>query len=155
MESANNQKLSVKILKISEEQIERLYKQSLCWIIICEGKTIFDKLDETMRNIKFEDNNPLKFEFSLIKDVKIIASKKINHQNYLKETDSLKASGANGSVSYSDRKDSRAQRVAIKAKEARTSGNTSKADRLDKREARIKKRASKKRGQAAGAIQPK
>ena len=54
-----------------------------------------------------------------------------------------------------DKKDSRAQRVAIKAKEARTSGNTSKADRLDKREARIKKRASKKRGQAAGAIQPK
>jgi hypothetical protein len=54
-----------------------------------------------------------------------------------------------------DKKDSRAQRVAIKAKEARTSGNTSKADRLDKREARIKKRASKKRGQAASAIQPK
>ena len=54
-----------------------------------------------------------------------------------------------------DRKDSRAQRVAIKAKEARTIGNTGKADRLDKREARIKKRASKKRGQAAGAIEVK
>ena len=42
-----------------------------------------------------------------IKDSKKIAGKKINHQNYLKEADSLKASGANGSVSYSDRKDSR------------------------------------------------
>ena len=54
-----------------------------------------------------------------------------------------------------DRKDSRAQRVSVKAEEARASGNTSKADRLDKREARIKKRASKKRGQAAGAIEVK
>jgi hypothetical protein len=97
----------LKIFKITEEQIERLYKQSLYWIIICEGKTIFDKLDETMRNIKFEDNNPLKFEFSLVKDMKTIASKKINHQNYLKETDSLKASGANGAMNYTDRKDSR------------------------------------------------
>ena len=62
---------------------------------------------------------------------------------------------SNRKSATADKKDSRAQRVAIKAKEARTSGNTSKADRLDKREARIKKRASKKRGQAAGAIQPK
>jgi len=97
----------LKILKISEEQIERFYKQSLYWIIVCEGKNLYDKLDETMRNIKFEDNNPLKFETTLIKDCKKIAEKKINHQNYLKETDNLKASGANGSASYPDRKDSR------------------------------------------------
>ena len=97
----------LKILKISEDDIERFYKQSLYWIIICDKKNIFDKLDETLRNIKFEDNNPLKFEISFIKDSKKIAGKKINHQNYLKEADSLKASGANGSVSYTDRKDSR------------------------------------------------
>jgi hypothetical protein len=97
----------LKILKISEEQIERFYKQSLYWIIVCEGKTIYDKLDETMRNIKFEDNNPLKFEISFVKDSKVIAGKKINHHNYLKETDNLKASGSSGSTSYPDRKDSR------------------------------------------------
>mgnify|MGYP000518562503 CR=1 FL=1 len=67
----------LKILKISEEQIERFYKQSLYWIIVCEGKNLYDKLDETMRNIKFEDNNPLKFETTLIKDCKKIAEKKI------------------------------------------------------------------------------
>lgn len=54
-----------------------------------------------------------------------------------------------------DRKDSRAKRVSVKAEEARASGNTTKADRLDRRVGRIKKRANKKRGQAAGAIQPK
>ena len=54
-----------------------------------------------------------------------------------------------------DRKDSRAKRVSVKAEEARASGNTAKADRLDRRVGRIKKRANKKRGQAAGAIQPK
>lgn len=97
----------LKILKITEEQIERFYKQSLYWIIVVEGKTLYDKLDETMRNIKFEDNNPLKFEISLVKDSRKIAEKKINHANYLKETDNLKASGANGSAGITDRKDSR------------------------------------------------
>ena len=97
----------LKILKISEESLERFYKQSLYWIIVCDKKNIFDKLDETLRNIKFEDNNQLKFEITLIKDAKKIAEKKINHHNYLKEADNLKASGANGSVSYPDRKDSR------------------------------------------------
>jgi hypothetical protein len=97
----------LKILRISEEQIERFYKQGLYWIIVCEGKNIYDKLDETMRNIKFEDNNPLKFEVGFLKDYKIIAGKKINHHNYLKETDNLKASGLSGSTSYPDRKDSR------------------------------------------------
>ena len=53
-----------------------------------------------------------------------------------------------------DRKESRAARVAQKAKEARASGDTNKADRLKRREARITKRANKKRGQAADAINP-
>ena len=97
----------LKILKISEEQIERFYKQSLYWIIVCETKKVFDKIDETMRNIKFEDNNPLKFEISYVKDTKKITEKKINHHNYLKETDNLKANGTNISTSYPDRKDSR------------------------------------------------
>lgn len=97
----------LKILKISEDSIERFYKQSLYWIIVCNQKTIFDKLEETLRNIKFEDNNPLKFEIAFLLDSKKIAEKKINHQNYLKEADNLKASGVNGSVSYPDRKDSR------------------------------------------------
>jgi hypothetical protein len=97
----------LKILKISEQQIERFYKQSLYWIIVCDTKNVYDKLDETMRNIKFEDNNPLKFEISFVKDAKNITEKKINHHNYLKETDNLKASGTNGSISYPDRKDSR------------------------------------------------
>jgi hypothetical protein len=62
---------------------------------------------------------------------------------------------ANRKLDSADRKDSRAAKVAQKAKEARASGNTAKADRLKRREARINKRAAKKRGQAAGAIQPK
>lgn len=62
---------------------------------------------------------------------------------------------ANRKLDSADRKDSRAARVAQKAKDARASGNTAKADRLKRREARITKRANKKRGQAASAIQPK
>ena len=62
---------------------------------------------------------------------------------------------ANRKLDSADRKDSRAARVAQKAKEARASGNTAKADRLKRREARINKRAAKKRGQAASAIDVK
>ena len=83
-------------------------------------------------------------------NVAVNTKKKVNTKAAIKPTSKQIRKNASA-----DRKDSRAQRVAIKAKEARTSGNTSKADRLDKREARIKKRASKKRGQAAGAIEVK
>lgn len=96
-----------KILKLSEEKnVERFYKQSLYWIIVVSDKNTYNKIDETMRNIKFEDNNPLKFEVSYVNDMKKIAEKKISHQNYLKEANDLKASGAMG-ASYPDRKDSR------------------------------------------------
>ena len=83
-------------------------------------------------------------------NVAVNTKKKVNTKAAIKPTSKQIRKNASA-----DRKDSRAQRVAIKAKEARTSGNTGKADRLDKREARIKKRASKKRGQAAGAIEVK
>jgi hypothetical protein len=53
-----------------------------------------------------------------------------------------------------DRKDSRAARVRQKGIDALASGNTKKALRLKRRETRIKKRATKKRGQAADAIDP-
>ena len=83
-------------------------------------------------------------------NVAVNTKKKVNTKAAIKPTSKQIRKNASA-----DRKDSRAQRVSVKAEEARASGNTSKADRLDKREARIKKRASKKRGQAAGAIQPK
>ena len=83
-------------------------------------------------------------------NVAVNTKKKVNTKVAIKPTSKQIRKNASA-----DRKDSRAQRVSVKAEEARASGNTSKADRLDKREARIKKRASKKRGQAAGAIQPK
>lgn len=106
------------VLKISENMIQRLYKQSLYWTIVCDNKEVFNKLDETMRNIKFEDNNPLRFEVTLIDEIKKSLSKKISHQNYLKEADSLKASTANGlgANGYaSDRKDSRGWKGSIGA----------------------------------------
>ena len=53
-----------------------------------------------------------------------------------------------------DRKDSRAARVRQKGIDALASGNTKKALRLKRRETRIKKRATKKRSQAASAIDP-
>ena len=53
-----------------------------------------------------------------------------------------------------DRKDSRAARVRQKGIDALASGDTKKALRLKRRETRIKKRATKKRGQAANAIDP-
>jgi len=102
------------VLKINESMIQRLYKQSLYWTIVCDNKQIFNKLDETMRNIKFEDNNPLRFEITLIEEIKKTLSKKISHQNYLKEADSLKGSGANlGNTG--DRKDSRGWKGSIGA----------------------------------------
>ena len=102
------------VLKINESMIQRLYKQSLYWTIVCDNKQIFNKLDETMRNIKFEDNNPLRFEITLIEEIKKTLSKKISHQNYLKEADSLKASGANHG-NTGDRKDSRGWKGSIGA----------------------------------------
>ena len=83
-------------------------------------------------------------------NVAVNTKKKVNTKAAIKPTSKQIRKNASA-----DRKDSRAQRVSVKAEEARASGNTSKADRLDKREARIKKRASKKRGQAAGAIEVK
>jgi len=58
------------VLKIKENMIQRLYKQSLYWTIVCDDKNTNNKLDETMRNIKFEDNNPLRYEFTLISEIK-------------------------------------------------------------------------------------
>ncbi len=106
------------VLKISENMIQRLYKQSLYWTIVSDNKEVFNKLDETKRNIKFEDNNPLRFEITLIDEIKKTLSKKISHQNYLKEADSLKASGANGlgaNGHAGDRKDSRGWKGSIGA----------------------------------------
>ncbi len=109
----------MQVLKISENMIQRLYKQSLYWTIVCDNRDVFTKLDETMRNTKFEDNNPLRFEITLIEEIKKTISKKINHQNYLKEADSLKGSGANGlgvnGLSATDRKDSRGWKGSIGA----------------------------------------
>lgn len=106
------------VLKIRENMIERLYKQSLYWTIVCDNKEVFNKLDETMRNIKFEDNNPLRFEITLIEEIKKTLSKKIGHSNYLKEADSLKAAGACGLGANGlavDRKDSRGWKCSIGA----------------------------------------
>lgn len=102
------------VLKINESMIQRLYKQSLYWTIVCDNKDIFNKLDETMRNIKFEDSNPLRFEITLIDEIKKTLTKKISHQNYLKETDSLKVSGANH-AHFGDRKDSRGWKSSVGA----------------------------------------
>ncbi len=104
------------VLKIKENMIQRLYKQSLYWTIVCDDKNTNNKLDETMRNIKFEDNNPLRYEFTLISEIKNLLLKKIHHNNYLKEADSLKASGAHGANCHTgDRKDSRGWKGSIGA----------------------------------------
>jgi len=114
-----NSEALMNVLKINDNIIQRLYKQSLYWTIVVDTRDVFNKLDETMRNIKFEDNNPLRFEITLIYEVQKIIAKKINHHNYLKETDSLKASGANCNTfngQYaSDRKDSRGWKGSIGA----------------------------------------
>lgn len=101
----------LKILKINENQIERIYKQSLYWMVICSNKELNYRLDETMRNIKFEDDY-LKFETNTFEDIKHLLLKKISHHNYLKEADSLKASGTVSprSSNHGDRKDSRGWR---------------------------------------------
>ena len=61
---------------------------------------------------------------------------------------------ANRKLDSADRKDRRAARVRQKGIDALADGNTKKALRLKRRETRIKKRATKKRGQAADAIDP-
>lgn len=98
------------ILKITENSLERIYKQSLYWTIVCDNREIFNRIDENMRNIKFEENKSLKFEITLFKDIISKISKKINHQSYLKEADTLKGS-SNSALSVKDngeiRKDSK------------------------------------------------
>ena len=98
------------ILKITENSIERIYKQSLYWTIVCDNRETFKRIDENMRNIKFEENKCLKFEITLFKDIISKISKKINHQSYLKEADTLKGS-SNSALNLKDssemRKDSK------------------------------------------------
>lgn len=99
----------LKILKIKENSIQRLYKQSLYWTIVCDDNLTNKLIDETLRNVKFEDNSMLKYEFTQMKEIQQKLMKKINHSNYLKEADSLKASGNSGLGQYGNdtRKDSK------------------------------------------------
>ena len=79
------------LLNLNNEDIVRLYKQSLFWILICENPSVNSVLEEKLKNIIFEDDKILKFETTPSKAVKKNIYKKMQHLTYLKDTNELKA----------------------------------------------------------------
>jgi hypothetical protein len=78
------------LLDIKQGDIERLYKQSLYWIVVSENSEFNLNFEKKLKNIKF-DENVLKYDITTGKNIKKQILKKIQHFNYIKETDDLKA----------------------------------------------------------------
>ena len=76
-------------LEIKDEEIIRLYKQSLFWILACDNNIINDKLDKKIKNLKVEEEKNLKCNISSSTMLKNAISKMIQKYIYSKETNDL------------------------------------------------------------------
>ena len=97
-------------LQVNEADIKRIYKQSLYWFLVSENP----QLEALIKTIKF-DTEDLKYDITTSKMIRRQLMKKIQHFNYIKETDDLKASSPNN-----NRKDS-----IVKEKSERYNSNVS------------------------------
>ena len=76
-------------LEIKDEEIIRLYKQSLFWVLACDNNIINDKLDKKIKNLKVEEDKNLKCNISSSTMLKNAISKMIQKYIYSKETNDL------------------------------------------------------------------
>jgi hypothetical protein len=77
----------LKLLGVNENEIKRIYKQSLYWFLVSNNS----QLEGLFKNIKIGEEN-LKYDITSSKMIKKQILKSIQHHNYIKETDDLKAS---------------------------------------------------------------
>jgi hypothetical protein len=89
-----NREKICQLFDIKEGQIQRLYKQSLYWVMVTENEEFTLEFEKKLIAIKFEENN-LKYDITSGKILKKQILKKIQHYNYIKETDDLKALSPN------------------------------------------------------------
>ena len=83
--------LSLFELNSNSKEVQRLYKQSLCWTLVSADSTFNSQIEKTLKLIKFEeDGKILKYDINEMSVIKKRILKKVQQQNYLRETDSLK-----------------------------------------------------------------
>jgi hypothetical protein len=83
----------IHLLGLKNEDVKRIYKQSLFWILVIENAEANRSL-QTLLNSKSVKVNDIEIKFDFIpgKNLKKAILKKTHHLNYIKETDDLKAS---------------------------------------------------------------
>jgi hypothetical protein len=75
----------------NSKEVTRLYKQSLCWTLVSDDDQFNKNIEKKLKAIKFEeDDKVLKYDISPMINIKKKISKKVQQQNYLRETDLLK-----------------------------------------------------------------
>jgi hypothetical protein len=93
------------LLQLKQGDFTRVYKQSLYWILVSENVEFNLTAEKNLKSLKIDDAN-LRYDITSSKMVKRSILKKIQHHNYMKETDDLKAnSSPNGGSNY--RRDSK------------------------------------------------
>jgi hypothetical protein len=95
-----NKKQLIDLLKINENNVSRLYKQSLYWILVSEDTYLNNIFEQTLKNIVFEEGKNLKYEITNSSNLRKPILKKIQNLNYMKETNELKASPENVKKEY-------------------------------------------------------
>lgn len=82
----------ITLLGIEEKDAFRFYKQSLYWTLVVDNEEIANKIDETIKTVKFEDDKPLRYEKTNGKTIIKQILKKIQCHHYAKDTNELKGS---------------------------------------------------------------
>lgn len=77
--------------QLNDEDIERIYKDSIFWIIVVDSEKITEELKNALKNKKFESQS-LHFEIQELDALVNQIKKRIHNLIYLKEADNLKGS---------------------------------------------------------------
>jgi hypothetical protein len=84
-----NKEYLIGLLEIEEKDTLRFYKQSLYWTLVIDNEEIGSKIDEKIKNVKLEDDKPMRFEKTNGKTIIKQLLKKIQCHNYAKDTNEL------------------------------------------------------------------
>lgn len=85
-----NKEQVLELLDVKAEEIDRIYKQSLYWQIVTQNSEVSSRIEKKLSAVKFDEAN-LKYDVTQGKAIRKQILKKIQHFNYIKETDNLKA----------------------------------------------------------------
>ena len=81
------------LLNLKEDEVKRIYKQSLFWVLVVEDATANENLQNLLNSKSLKVNDAeVRFDFTQGKALRKTILKKMQHFNYIKETDDLKAS---------------------------------------------------------------